>query len=348
MSVHVYRRPGEGTGKLYFKYRDENGKSVRRSSGTANPEEAYQLARQLQADLERRKNNANALRYQETLVDYVNSRGKPNTRRVWRNMARRWDELEVDGRRLRDLYLPEITVEHVKAHVQRRRKQRVTDGTIRGELGFLSGLFTYAGVPPGANPARLFEKRSLRPVAQVERFLTHEEEATLLAACPYEPWSRMIVFAIETGLRKSEQIGLLRGQVNLVKREVTLGRETKAGRGRVVPLSQRALSVLEGQLPDDPREVVFRNLQGRGWVTIETWWDKVRNRSGIFCRWHDLRHTFASRWLQDGGEITVLQKVLGHSTLELTMRYAHLVTENLHAETRRLDEVRRLRRLDAA
>jgi integrase/recombinase XerD len=158
----------------------------------------------------------------------------------------------------------------------------------------------------------------------------------------------MIVFAIETGLRKSEQIGLVRSQVNLVKREVTLGRETKAGRGRVVPLSQRALSVLEGQLPDDPREVVFRNLQGRGWVTIETWWDKVRNRSGIFCRWHDLRHTFASRWLQDGGEITVLQKVLGHSTLELTMRYAHLVTENLHAETRRLDEVRRLRRLDAA
>lgn len=348
MSVHVYRRPGEGTGKLYFKYRDENGKSVRRSSGTANPEEAQRLARQLQDDLERRKNNANAPRYQELLVDYVSSRGRLNTRRSWRNIARRWDELEVDGRKLRDLYLPEITVEHVKAHVQRRRKQRVTDGTIRGELSFLSGLFTYAGVPPGANPAKLFEKKSLGAVRQVERFLTHDEEAALLAACPYEHWTRMIVFAIETGLRKSEQVSLLRGQVNLVKRELMLGRETKSGRGRVVPLSLRAVSVLEGQLSDDPRETVFRNRSGRGWVNIECWWHKVRNRSGVYCRWHDLRHTFASRWLQDGGEITVLQKVLGHSSLNLTMRYAHLVTDNLHAETRRLDEVRRLRQLDAA
>lgn len=42
------------------------------------------------------------------------------------------------------------------------------------------------------------------------------------------------------------------------------------------------------------------------------------------------------------------QEVLGHSSIELTMRYAHLDTENLHAETRRLDEVSRLRRLDAA
>jgi len=158
----------------------------------------------------------------------------------------------------------------------------------------------------------------------------------------------LIVFAIETGLRKSEQVSLVRGQINLVKRELMLGRETKSGRGRVVPLSNRAVSVLEGQLSDDPRETVFRTRSGRGWVNIECWWNKVRNRSGVYCRWHDLRHTFASRWLQDGGEITVLQKVLGHSSLNLTMRYAHLVTDNLHAETRRLDEVRRLRQLSAA
>ena len=63
--------------------------------------------------------------------------------------------------------------------------------------------------------------------------------------------------------------------------------------------------------------------------------------------WHDLRHTFATRWLRDRGPIARLQQVLGHSTITQTMRYAHLVTEDLHEAQRAIDAVRQKRKVVA-
>jgi integrase len=63
--------------------------------------------------------------------------------------------------------------------------------------------------------------------------------------------------------------------------------------------------------------------------------------SGIkdFC-WHDLRHTFASWWVQSGGDLYRLSRVLGHSTLQMSARYGHLHTDDLHDELRTLAQKR--------
>jgi hypothetical protein len=64
-----------------------------------------------------------------------------------------------------------------------------------------------------------------------------------------------------------------------------------------------------------------------------------RKRSGHF-RWHDLRHTFASWWVQGGGDLYRLSRVLGHSTLQMSARYGHLRTDDLHDEMRSLAQKR--------
>ncbi|WP_370870088.1 tyrosine-type recombinase/integrase [Phenylobacterium sp.] len=57
-------------------------------------------------------------------------------------------------------------------------------------------------------------------------------------------------------------------------------------------------------------------------------------------RWHDLRHTFASWWVQGGGDLYRLSRVLGHSTLQMSARYGHLRTDDLHDELRILAQKR--------
>nr|WP_280137556.1 site-specific integrase [Methylobacterium sp. Leaf125] len=60
-------------------------------------------------------------------------------------------------------------------------------------------------------------------------------------------------------------------------------------------------------------------------------------RAGIAeFRFHDLRHTFASWWVQNGGDLYRLSRILGHATLQMTTRYSHLRTDDLHEELERV------------
>ena len=67
-------------------------------------------------------------------------------------------------------------------------------------------------------------------------------------------------------------------------------------------------------------------------------WRRTLKRSGIaHIRWHDLRHTFASRLAQKGVSLQVIKELLGHSTLQMVLRYAHLQQQNLRDAVAALD-----------
>ena len=73
-------------------------------------------------------------------------------------------------------------------------------------------------------------------------------------------------------------------------------------------------------------------------VTLFT---SARRRAGITdFRFHDLRHTFASWFVQDGGDLYRLSRILGHTTLQMTSRYSHLRTDDLHDEMDRVAQKR--------
>lgn len=178
-------------------------------------------------------------------------------------------------------------------------------------------------------------------------FLSFDEADRLLDAAEAE-WLPMIGTALQTGLRlgellalRWEDVDLVAGRI-LVRQAVAFGElgTPKSGRGREVPLSDTALRTLKAH----------RHLMGPlvfcapdGSMMPR---DKPRHPLHRACRraglrligWHALRHTFASHLVMRGAPIRAVQELLGHASIEMTMRYAHLSPEVARETVRLLDD----------
>jgi len=168
-----------------------------------------------------------------------------------------------------------------------------------------------------ANPARLISSR--REHNSRTRFLSDKEEArlrrSLRALCPRrEP---ELDLALHTGMRKGEQYGLEWRDVNWVSGFITLAK-TKSGRVRHIPMNEPALKAMR---------LLQKYNRGRvcGPATWKWFYAALKRGKVKDFRWHDLRHTFASRLAMRGADIRALQELLGHSNIQMTMRYAHLM-----------------------
>ena len=210
--------------------------------------------------------------------------------------------------------------------------------TIRRYLATLSSLLSFAERSGwlAHNPVTQFDKRSLPEALPRTRFLSQAEYRRLLASA--EPHLRpLIEMAVETGMRLEELLGLRWEQVHLDRREVRLV-VTKSNRPRVIPLSDRAVAVIVASPRIAQSPYVFTNPQtGRRYRNLRHAFSKACSRAGITdFRWHDLRHTFASWHVQSGTDLYRLSRMLGHSTLQMSARYAHLATEHLHEAVRNM------------
>ncbi len=142
-----------------------------------------------------------------------------------------------------------------------------------------------------------------------------------------------IVIALHTGMRKSEQYGLEWDNVNFERRDLTIPR-TKNGETRHIPVNAAALSAFQALLPNmENSNLVFRGLKNS-----KHWFDRAVAEAGVRdFRWHDLRHTFASRLVMAGVPLQVVMKLMGHRDLKTTLRYAHLAPGILQAGIEKLD-----------
>ena len=231
-----------------------------------------------------------------------------------------------------DRYIDEVRKTHIAEFVAQKKRDGLKPPTIRRYLATLSSLFTFAERSGwvNQNPLARFDKRSLPEAQPRTRFLSREEYRRLIAAA--EPHLKPIVeMAVETGLRSEELLGLKWEQIDLDRREIRLV-ETKSKQPRVVPLSDRAVAVFvaTSRIGDSP--FVFTNPRtGNRYKTVKRAFQTACRRSGIEdFRFHDLRHTFASWAVQKGADLYRLSRILGHSTLQMTTRYAHLAPEQLH------------------
>jgi site-specific recombinase XerD len=159
------------------------------------------------------------------------------------------------------------------------------------------------------------------------RWLEPNEETALLAACDKSRNRRLVDVvrvALESGMRLREITELQWPQVDLTRGLIRL-EHTKSGRRREVPMRQDVYTVLAA-LPE-PRE-------GRVWPDrrIRTAFENAVERAGLKdFRFHDLRHHFASWFMMRGGDLLALQKILGHRTLAMTQKYAHLSPDYLRS-----------------
>lgn len=151
----------------------------------------------------------------------------------------------------------------------------------------------------------------------------------------------MVLVSLNTGIRRGSLFRLEWRDVNLDSRMLTIRGETaKSGKTYYVPLNDQAHGALrmwreqspENGLvfpsPGDP-ETPFNNCN--------TAWEHVLRMAGIdHFRWHDMRHTFASRLVMAGVDLNVVRELMGHASLAMTIRYAHLAPETKRAAVDRL------------
>jgi integrase len=147
----------------------------------------------------------------------------------------------------------------------------------------------------------------------------------------------LIRFAAKTGCRQEEAAGLERQHVDLKAGTITFAR-TKTAAPRVIPMTPsmrrllvRALATGDRRSNAPPDQPVFRNREGSRFLGMPSRWRELVRGAGVpIFRMHDLRHTYAIRWLQAGGSIYPLSRRLGHSTVRTTEIYAAWLTDRAH------------------
>ncbi|MYA95595.1 MAG: tyrosine-type recombinase/integrase [Nitrospinae bacterium] len=266
-------------------------------------------------------------RYME---EYVSVRCKPGTAALYRSVIDR-HVLPALGR------LPIAALSRAQV-AEFHQGLYETPGVANMALRVLSSMYRLAAgwgmVPEGAsNPCKALVKY---PERRRERFLT-DSEFTRLGEALDEAEARCgasasAVAAIRllalTGCRRSEILGLRREDVALEAGELRLP-DSKTG-ARAVALPPQAVELLAGLLgAHDGPWVIPGRKPGTRLANVDEAWRTIRKRAGLEgVRLHDLRHSYASRALALGEALPVIGKLLGHSRLETTARYAHLARDS--------------------
>lgn len=161
------------------------------------------------------------------------------------------------------------------------------------------------------------------------RFLSDEEREALLEACEASDNKMLymvVVLALSTGARKMELLSLRWKDVDLKRQVITL-HETKNGERRVLPLQGRAFSLMtaHSKVRSLRSDYVFASEKKNQPTDMRTSWVTALVRAGIEdFRFHDLRHSAASYLAMNGASLAEIAEVLGHKTLQMVKRYAHL------------------------
>lgn len=322
----VYRR-----GKTYWIRFRSDGLHIRRSARTSNKAEAVQfLERLLKEDGAQRRGDQPQHTYEDASERFLREASiRPKTRACYATSDRMCRPVlagrhlhEIDRRRLAEL-------------VSRRKQAGTSDTTIRRDLAYLSSMCASA-ISWGwldTNPVTQFNKRGLKEARPRTRFLSRAEYDRLLAAASAH-LRRAIVLAVETGLRRGELFGLAVARIDLKRREIVLD-QTKSGTPRRVPISPGATEIIREILADQDRpkgaEYLFTRHDGTRFVDFKKGFSAACRRARIEgMRWHDLRHRFASWFVQSSGDLYHLSRLLGHASVQQSARYGHLRTHDLH------------------
>ncbi len=243
-----------------------------------------------------------------------------------------------------DLLLTEITPKTISEYKAKRRDEGASPRTINYELALMSHAFNLA--------IKEWEWLKDNPVSKVskekvnnmrERWLTLEEEEKLLNTSP--KWlQELIIFSLETGLRQGEILNLQWPQVDLFRKTITILEQKNRGKD-TIPLNERALEVLKAKakVRHIKTNYVFHNNNGNriGVGNLLRAFYLATKRANLKgFRWHDLRHTFATRLVQAGVDLYSVQKLGRWKNIQMVMRYAHHHPESLRAGVEALKKMR--------
>ncbi len=249
-------------------------------------------------------------------------------------------------------YLTAITPADLTRWAEGRRAEGVSGATVNRDLALVSALYRWAVRMAYAevNPARLVERYSEKG-RERETYLTATEARALVGATS-EVLRPLLVCALSTGMRRGELLALDWRDVDLSREEIVV-RNDKAGRNKVVPMTAdlaaelRRLRAARAVPQIDGTDPVFvlrdgsrftRHSLRRLFTDALARCDAVGEVKRSKVTFHTLRHTAASLMVQADVSLPEVAKILGHSTLAVTMRYAHFAPEAGRAAVDRLGQ----------
>ena len=236
--------------------------------------------------------------------------------------------------------LSEITPYAIEKYRLERRAAKVSDATINRELACLKTMFNKAieWERVKTNPAAKIKK--FREANIQERILAIDEMKRLLeaAATTLRP---VLALALNTGMRRSEILGLRRRDVDFVKGFILL-EDSKSGKARKIPMNSLIFDLLRERKREG--EFVFPSQDSHGQVQplrdVKTAFKGACRRAGIKAlRFNDLRHTAATKMIEAGVDLVTVSRILGHASIQMTMRYAHPTPENMRRAVEKLGDI---------
>lgn len=296
----------------FVRYRDINGKQRQVKAGKTKAI-AQELERKILAERDTQKRFGykpkKEITFGEWSVEYlerIKSRVSKNTMvnkiSCFKNMS------EIFGYK----YLSEITEEDFYNYIQ-----NVSSGSAKTYQLALHTILNEAE-ECGYNVAELKIKVGKKPPARV-RYLTDEEAKRLLSNCHNEELKLLIKMALMTGMRKMEMLNLTWQNIDLKARLIHV-EESKNGERRSIPISDSLMRELKAIEERNSNEKVFKKIKSLYYL-----FERLLKKSEIEnFHFHDLRHTFASWLAIKGVSLYTIKELLGHKSIIMTQRYAHL------------------------
>lgn len=329
-----------GSGIWWVRFTNHDGKRVSRCIGTFADarnfvdEQRVRVRKRIIAPVPSHR----GVRYQQLVDDAIKQ--SDESRSDHRNFVQRLSvTVEQFGGRMADSIQPSEITEWLK---QTQKKRGWTNGTSNRVRAAMSKVFKIGleNSKVTRNPVKSVTQKS--ESAGRVRLLNDDEEKSLRAAITHNCYMHQLDVALYTGMRKGEQFTVTLDQVDFEQKFIHLSK-TKNGSSRYVSLNSKAMETFkrlkaeheQHELPEG--STLFLNYQGRPIADPREWFTTACERAEIKgVTWHTLRHTFASRLVMKGVNLKTVQELMGHKTISMTARYAHLSPEH------KLDALERL------
>lgn len=312
----------------YYVYGTRIRKPVSKSKG-----EAEKVLLKIKSDMLMNKYaipNNEKIKFSEFALRYIRDYSIPSKRSYKSDIHLMKKLVEYFG----DMNLDEIS----NYHWEQYRKVRITEKaryrndlisttTVNREGALLRSLLNKA-VQWGHLGFNPISKMVMFKEEPKERILTNSE-IKMLISLANQPLRNIILVALNTGMRKGEILKLEWNQVNLENGFITV-KKTKSSKLRRIPLNNSMISLFrEMKMASQYNIYVFQNPKtGSPYTDVKKSWAGLLKRAKINdCRFHDLRHTFATYSLLNGGDIISLKETLGHSEIRTTSRYTKALLE---------------------